>query len=112
MKNWIGGVGGRRPALHQDIHQTIVDLAQFFKPHITLIDATRIMISNGPSGGSPSDVKVVNRLILSQDPVAADAQGALLFGEKPEDIGFIKLGDRWKLGTMDLSKVKQHSVIL
>jgi len=112
MKNWIGGVGGRRSALHQDIHQTIVDLAQFFKPHITLIDAIRIMISNGPSGGSPSDVKVVNRLILSQDPVAADAQGALLFGKNPEDIGFIKLGDKWGLGTMDLAKVKQHSVVL
>jgi len=112
MKNWIGGVGGRRSALHQDIHQSIVDLAQFFKPHITLIDATRIMISNGPSGGSPSNVKVVNRLILSQDPVAADAQGALLFGKKPEDIGFIKLGDKWGLGTMDLAKVKLHSVVL
>lgn len=112
MKNWIGGVGGRRSALHQDIHQSIVDLAQFFKPHITLIDATRIMISNGPSGGSLSDVKVVNRLILSSDPVAADAKGALLFGKKPEDIGFIKLGDKWGLGTMDLTQFKQHSVVL
>jgi uncharacterized protein (DUF362 family) len=112
MKNWIGAVGGRRSALHQDIHQTIVDLAQFFKPHITLIDATRVMISNGPSGGSLSDVKVMNRLILSQDPVAADAKGALLFGKKPEDIGFIKLGNKWGLGSMDLNKFKQHSVIL
>ncbi len=112
MKNWIGGVGGRRSALHQDIHQTIVDLAQFFKPQITLIDATRIMVSNGPSGGSPSDVKVVNRLILSQDPVAADARGALLFDKKPEDIGFIRLGDKWGLGTMNLDKVKQLSVVL
>jgi len=112
MKNWIGGVGGRRPALHQDIHQTIVDLAQFFKPHITLIDATRIMISNGPSGGSPSDVKVVNRLILSSDPVAADTKGAMLFNKKPDDIGFIRLGNKWGLGTMDLTKVKQHAVVL
>ncbi|RLB40697.1 MAG: cytoplasmic protein [Deltaproteobacteria bacterium] len=52
MKNWIGGVGGRRWALHQDIHQSIVDLARFFNPSITLIDAIRIMTSNGPSGGS------------------------------------------------------------
>ena len=52
MKNWIGAVGGRRNALHQDIHLTIVDLAQFFNPTVTLIDATRIMIANGPSGGS------------------------------------------------------------
>ncbi|MBC2716061.1 MAG: DUF362 domain-containing protein [Desulfobacteraceae bacterium] len=112
MKNWIGAVGGRRSALHQDIHLTIVDLAQFFKPHITLIDATRIMISNGPSGGSPSDVKVVNRLILSNDPVAADAKGALLFDKKPEDIGFIHLGDKWGLGTMDPAQLKQYSVVL
>ena len=112
MKNWIGAVGGRRSALHQDIHQTIVDLAQFFKPHIPLIDATRIMISNGPSGGSPSDVKVVNRLILSNDPVAADARGAFLFNKKPKDVGFIRLGDKWGLGTMDLAQVKQLSVVL
>jgi uncharacterized protein (DUF362 family) len=39
MKSWIGGVGGRRSALHQDIHQSTVDLAQFFKPTVTLIDA-------------------------------------------------------------------------
>jgi len=112
MKNWIGAVGGRRSALHQDIHQTIVDLAQFFKPHITLIDATRIMISNGPSGGSPSDVRVENRLILSTDPVGADAKGATLFAKKPEDVGFIRLGAKWGLGTMDLTQFKQDLVII
>jgi uncharacterized protein (DUF362 family) len=112
MKNWIGAVGGRRGALHQDIHQTIVDLAQFFKPDITLIDATRIMISNGPSGGSLSDVRAENRLILSNDPVAADARAALLFGKNPEEIGFIRLGHKWGLGTLDLSQLKQDSVVL
>lgn len=112
MKNWIGGVGGRRSALHQDIHQTIVDLAQFFKPQLTLIDAIRIMTKNGPSGGSPSDVAVANRLILGNDPVATDAQGALLFEKKPEDIGFIRLGAKWGLGTMDLGRVARQSVTL
>lgn len=110
MKNWIGGVGGRRSALHQDIHQTIVDLAQFFNPQITLIDAVRIMTANGPSGGSPSDVTAANRLILGVDPVAVDAQSALLFGKKPEDIGFIRLGAKWGLGTMDLTGIDRQSV--
>ncbi|MFO7987223.1 MAG: DUF362 domain-containing protein [Desulfatiglandaceae bacterium] len=49
IKNWIGGVGGSRSSLHQDIHQSIVDLALFFKPTVTLIDATRIMTRNGPA---------------------------------------------------------------
>jgi uncharacterized protein (DUF362 family) len=112
MKNWIGAVGGRRYALHQDIHQTIVDLAQFFKPVFTLIDATRIMIRNGPSGGSTADVAAMNRLILSNDQVAADARAAALFGYKPEDVGFIRLAKKWGIGTYDNEVGQQHEVTI
>ena len=111
IKNWIGGVGGRRYALHQDIHQSIVDLAQFFKPTVTLIDATRIMIKHGPSGGSPSDVALKNTLILSDDPIAADALATGLFGYHPEDIGFIRLGKKWGLGTDDLQQLDRKKVV-
>jgi uncharacterized protein (DUF362 family) len=113
MKNWIGGVGGRRSALHQDIHQSIVDLAQFFNPTVTLIDATRIMITNGPSGGSPSDVAIRNTLILSDDPVAGDAKAAAgLFGYVPSEVGFIQLGQKWGLGTYDFKKLSTQRVVL
>ncbi|MDY6952418.1 MAG: DUF362 domain-containing protein [Thermodesulfobacteriota bacterium] len=112
MKNWIGAVGGRRSALHQDIHQTIVDLAQFFKPTLTLIDATRIMTKNGPSGGSPADVAVKNTLILSNDQVAADARACGLFGYAPEEIGFVRLGQKWGLGTYDPQKVTTQEVMV
>jgi uncharacterized protein (DUF362 family) len=105
-------VGGRRSALHQDIHQSIVDLAQFFRPHLTLIDATRILTANGPSGGNVADVKITNRLILSNDPVAADTRAAQLFGKTPEDVGFIQLGNKWGLGTSDLGQVNRQSVTL
>ncbi len=110
MKNWFGAIGGRRGSLHRDIHPNIVDLAQFFKPTITLIDATRIMTRNGPSGGSTSDVVTRNTLILSDDPVAADAKAALLFGKKPQNIGYIKLANKWGLGTHDFSKLVQKKV--
>ena len=110
MKNWIGAVGGRRNALHQDIHQTIVDLAHFFKPDVTLIDATRVMVRNGPSGGSPSDVIVMNRLILSNDPVAADARAARLFDLEPDRVGFIKIGRQQGLGMFDTEISKQLEV--
>jgi uncharacterized protein (DUF362 family) len=110
MKNWFGAIGGRRGKLHRDIHPNIVDLAQFFKPTITLIDATRIMAKNGPSGGSTSDVIAKNTLILSDDPVAADAKAALLFDKKPQKIGYIKLAQKWGLGTHDFSKLLQKKV--
>jgi uncharacterized protein (DUF362 family) len=112
MKNWIGAVGGRRSALHQDIHQTIVDLAQFFKPAVTLIDATRIMLRNGPSGGSPSDVAVKKTLILSNDQVAADARACGLFGLPPDEVGFVRLAKKWGLGTCDPAKLTTQKVIL
>lgn len=98
MKNWIGAVGGRRNALHQDIHQSIVDLARFFHPDLTIIDAIRIMIRNGPSGGSLDDVRIKNTVILSNDPVMADSLGAKLFGVNPEDIGYIRLAKAQRLG--------------
>ncbi len=112
IKNWIGGVGGRRYALHQDIHQSIVDLAQFFKPTVTLIDAIRILVTNGPSGGSISDVMAKNTLILSDDQVAADALAAGLFGIKAEDLGFIRLAEKWGLGTSDLRGLNRKKVVI
>ena len=112
MKNWIGGVGGRRNALHQDIHQTIVDLARFFKPTVTLIDAIRIMVKNGPSGGSEADVAVMNRLILSNDPVAGDVRAAGLFNIAPASVGYMVLAEKQGLGTSDLSTLIRKKVTL
>ena len=112
MKNWIGGVGGGRWSLHQDINDSMVDLTQFFKPTVTLIDAVRIMTRNGPSGGSEAYVAKKNTLILSDDPVAADARAALLFGKKPGDLGFVRLGEKWGLGTSDFGSLDLKRVSL
>ncbi len=112
MKNWIGGVGGRRHALHQDIHQTIVDLAQYFKPAVTLVDGIRVMVRNGPVGGSPNDVAVRNTLILSDDPVAADARATGLFDLSPGDVGAIGLAEKWGLGTTDVQSLNPTRVTL
>ena len=112
MKNWIGGVGGGRYSLHQDIHQSIVDLANFFQPTVTLIDAIRIMTRNGPSGGSTSYVTDKNTLILSNDPVAGDARAAMLFNRQPEKLGFIRLAQTQGLGTFDFQTLAQQKVTL
>jgi uncharacterized protein (DUF362 family) len=112
MKNWIGAVGGSRWSLHQDISESIVDLARFFRPAVTLIDAVRILTRNGPSGGSASDVAAKNTLILSNDPVAADAKAALLFDREPKKLHFIRLAEKRGLGTADFSTLDQKQVTL
>lgn len=110
MKNWIGAVGGARWRLHQDINQSIVDLARFFNPTLTLIDAIRIMTKNGPSGGKPDYVTNKHTLILSNDPVGADARAALLFGKDPKELGYIVLGEKWGLGTRNLNLLTLQKV--
>ena len=76
MKNWYGLLGGRRNMLHQDIHNTIKELALMVKPSLVVLDGTVTMMRNGPTGGSTADLKQTHQLIVGTDQVAVD-QGRL-----------------------------------
>jgi uncharacterized protein (DUF362 family) len=76
MKNWYGLIGGDRSRLHQRIHESLVDLTSFAKPTLTIMDAWRVLMRNGPTGGDESDVEVKGTVIASTDPVAVDAYAA------------------------------------
>ncbi len=101
MKNWYGVLGGHRAVLHQDIHRSVVDLAAMVKPTLTVLDGTRVLMANGPSGGSLDDVKRMDVVAAGSDEVAIDAFGVTLLGRKPEEIAFIGLAEKKGLGTAD-----------
>src|ERR1019366_2570155 len=73
MKNWYGILGGERNRLHQQIHQSLVDLANFMLPTVTLMDCYRILLRNGPTGGNLEDVATKKTMVAGTDPVAIDA---------------------------------------
>jgi uncharacterized protein (DUF362 family) len=106
LKNWYGVLGGQRVKLHQNIHLSIVDLALMVKPTLTVLDATRILLANGPTGGSLADVKRMDTVAVSTDEVALDAFGAGLLGLAPQDLGFIVEGMKAGLGTMQWQSLK------
>lgn len=106
MKNWFGAIGGRRADLHDRIHTAIVDLAQFFRPQLTLLDATRVMLRNGPQGGSLADVQETHLVAASRDQVAIDAFAAGLIGFAPGDIAYIREAHERRLGRMDLEALR------
>ena len=89
LKNWYGLLGGRRNVFHQDIHGIITELAQLLKPTLVVLDGTQTMMTNGPTGGSLSDLKATNTMIVSSDPVAADAYGCTLLGRAPAELPYI-----------------------
>jgi uncharacterized protein (DUF362 family) len=110
MKNWYGVLGGRRNRLHQNIDVSIADLATFMRPTLTVVDATRVLMRNGPQGGNIDDAKDMHQVIASLDQVAVDAYGATLIGEKPENVAYLALGHARGIGNMNWQEVPRVEV--
>jgi len=110
MKNWFGAVGGRRNKLHQDIDQTVVDLARFFKPKLIVLDAFRILTRNGPQGGNTSDVNYPNVIAMGTDQVALDAFGSTLFDLSFDHLAYVRKAEETGLGIMDYTKLKPREL--
>lgn len=106
MKNWYGLLGGRRNIFHQDIHNIIKELALMLKPTLVILDGTVSMITNGPTGGSLSDLKQTNTMIISTDQVAADAYGATLLGKTAAELAYIEKAHAAGAGSMDYHLLK------
>ncbi|MCF8068109.1 MAG: DUF362 domain-containing protein [Desulfobacterales bacterium] len=105
LKNIMGVIGGMRGIIHQDMGQNLADLNTVITPNLTVIDATRILLRNGPSGGRLKDVKVMDTVIVTADPVAADAYATTLFDMKPDAIDSTKAAYKMGMGEMDPAKM-------
>ena len=101
MKNFYGILGGRRNKLHQKIDQSIVDLARFCAPTLTVVDATHVLLQNGPQGGSLDDVAIEHTVICATDQVAADARACEFLGLTVDRVSHIVLAQQAQLGTVD-----------
>ena len=110
MKNWMGAVDNNtRRSWHRDgLHQCIADFSTYLKPHLVIVDATRIMLDHGPQG--PGKLAHPHEIIFSTDPAAADAYAASLFNKTPEDVSHIKLAGELGVGCIDLAKIKIERV--
>ena len=106
MKNWYGLLGGHRNIFHQDIHNTIKELAMMVRPTLVILDGTTAMMTNGPTGGALSDLKDTNTMIVSTDQVAADAFGCTLLGKTVNDLPYISKAAEAGAGTIDYESLK------
>jgi uncharacterized protein (DUF362 family) len=107
MKNWYGVLGTGRNRLHQDANRAIAELGVIFRPTLTVVDATRVLLAGGPQGGSLNDVRAVNAVAVGLDPVACDAWGAAQMGLDPRSLGFIREAEQVSIGHGDVSLVKE-----
>ncbi|MFQ5590422.1 MAG: DUF362 domain-containing protein [Phycisphaerae bacterium] len=100
LKNWYGLLGGRRNQFHQAIQNIVSDLAMMMSPTLVIADATRVMMTNGPTGGRLTDVKPGGELgrpavVASVDAVACDAWCYQHFlGRDPTALAYLDLAHR------------------
>jgi len=85
------------------LDQSIVDLNKALRPALNVVDATEILVSNGPFG--PGQLFRPRKVVAGTDRVAIDAYCASLWGLKPEDLVQIKRGAQQGLGVIDLTRV-------
>ncbi len=84
LKGLMGLIWDRESFHSQyNINQAIAELGTVIKPQLTILDATRALVSGGPGG--PGEVKKPNLIIAGTDPVAVDSYGVSIvpwYGQK------------------------------
>lgn len=105
MKNFLGVIQNR-PAIHLNMGQRIADLNSRVRATITVMDAVRMLMAWGPTGGALSDVKQMDTVIVSQDVVAVDSYTSTLFNMQPSDLDYVVAATQMGLGYSNLSELR------
>ncbi len=105
MKNLMGVIS-RRSAMHRNLGQRLADLSSLVRPGLVVVDAVRILMDNGPTGGNLDDVRKLDTVIATADIVAADSYAATLFGKQPLDLDYVRAGTEMGLGRSDLGNLR------
>jgi uncharacterized protein (DUF362 family) len=103
MKNLMGINWNRRYFHQYGLHQCIADLSTAVKTDLIVMDANRILLTNGPSG--PGQTREEKTVIAGTDPVAIDAYATTLLDRNPNDIDHIRFAYELGVGEMDLNKI-------
>jgi uncharacterized protein (DUF362 family) len=110
LKNWFGITAKGRMLLHQNVQQAIAELAALMRPTLTIVDASRVLMENGPAGGNIADVKPTRTIAAGIDPVALDAWATELFpGQKPA--ASLELAAQLGLGRLDYRALSPKEII-
>lgn len=109
LKNLMGIMGGNRGKIHTDFDQKIIDFNKVVVPKLTVMDAYRTLMRNGPQGGNLADVRLTAQVIAGTDRVAVDSYTASLFDFKPTQLEWLSLAAQQGLGVADLSRIKINS---
>jgi uncharacterized protein (DUF362 family) len=110
IKNLMGLIWDRY-SFHSkyNINQALADLATVIKPQLTILDATRALVSGGPGG--PGEVQKPNLIIAGIDPVAVDSYAVSVapwYGQnfRGRQVEHLLVAHQRGLGKIDLEQLR------
>jgi len=109
MKNLMGVIYNRS-MMHANLGQRLADLNSRVKSSLVIVDAVRMLMNHGPTGGNLADVKKADTIVASPDVVAADSYAATLFGLSPNDLSYINKAAKMGLGEKNLERLKIEEI--
>jgi uncharacterized protein (DUF362 family) len=104
MKNLMGIMGDPRGRIHTGYPTKITDINTRVRQHLVVLDACRVLVRNGPTGGSLRDVAMPKTVVAGTSPVAVDAYGCTIMGWRPTDLPSLVEAEKRGLGTTDLTR--------
>ncbi len=114
IKNLMGLIK-ERGVMHRDmdLHTAIADLLFYIRPHVTIVDATRALLDNGPAG--PGKVAQLDTFVGGLDPVAVDSFAVTLaswYGRRFEgtNVKYIKQAAELGFGHAESSNITEVAV--
>ena len=108
----MGVMGDNRGSIHSGFATKLADICSEILPSLTIIDAYRILTSNGPSGGNLADVRLQKSLIASPCMVTADVQALALFSLQLSQVDHIKEMVNRGLNKFDLNNLNDNVIDL
>ena len=117
MKNLMGIVWDRQIFHRSNLDQCIADSCTLLKkPALNIVDAYRVLKTNGPQGKSEADVATLKTLLVSPDFVAVDTAAIKFFNQVQEmdvnRVGYIAKAEELGIGVSDLNKLNVKRIKL
>jgi uncharacterized protein (DUF362 family) len=99
--------------LEFELHQAIADLLYYVKPNLSIIDATRALVDNGPAG--PGKVVDLATFVTGIDPVAVDSYGVSLtewYGRKfdGKQVKHLNIASEMGFGNVESNMISEIAV--
>jgi uncharacterized protein (DUF362 family) len=108
LKNIMGIMGGNRGQIHFRLSECLVDIHRRLPVALTVIDAGRVLLRNGPSGGNLADVKSFGKAFASRDVVAVDVVAAeRIFQRSARDVPHIGKAMESGLGISSVAQIRR-----